>query len=776
MDSTPLPQAPSDAAVPVRADAWPMRWALVPLVAVFVTLALIYNATTPVFEAPGETSHYLYAQALADGRGLPWRGVTPGDTPPEEPLHPPLYHALGALIISAVDVGDTPAYASNPYANLGQADLPGNKNAVLHLGNENWPYRGVSLAVHLLRLLSTVFGAGIVVLTWMTVRLVLPRRPLAPLGAAGLVALNPQFLFISAAVTNDAAAALLACAALYLALRISIGQGPRSYGPVALGALIGLGLLTKASLVVGLALLPLAYAGDLWRRRSEEPNLRGGAGWDRVVRASLIGLASALVIAGWWYVLVFLHSGDPPSVQAFGEVLGQGGLAGGAWRALRLGVQSIDSFWGVFGWANVRGEEAYYVVMRLVTAAAAIGMLMSLAWAGWMRRGLARLPWNTVGLVAIWVLLSVGALVLSASSLTGPQGRYLFPAVSGIALLLTMGLGVLVPRRVRVWLLGGLNGALLVVAVVAPWRYVAPAYAAPVRVTLDEAPATMDDVGVRFGEDVFLLGHQIGPSNVVPAHSLSVRLYWLALGAMDEDLTVSLRVYGRDDAMIGQLDSFSGMGNYPTSLWVPGEVLYDDYLIPIAADAQVPTAASVRVGLYRRDGLQHLTALDAAGNDVGSGPQIARVRVVPERANVAQPARATDLQFGDGVALEGYDAVRRGDANLQTLDVTLYWRRVGPLSEDWTVFVHLLDEVGNLVAQDDQQPAGGYYPTSFWDLNERVVDAHSLVLPADLPPGSYQVHVGLYLLGSEERLPVTGEASQGNYALLGPVELDGSTP
>ena len=42
------------------------------------------------------------------------------------------------------------------------------------------------------------------------------------------------------------------------------------------------------------------------------------------------------------------------------------------------------------------------------------------------------------------------------------------------------------------------------------------------------------------------------------------------------------------------------------------------------------------------------------------------------------------------------------------------WQSAGRLTEDLVVFVHVLAENGQLVAQNDQQPVAGLSPTSQW--------------------------------------------------------------
>ncbi len=78
------------------------------------------------------------------------------------------------------------------------------------------------------------------------------------------------------------------------------------------------------------------------------------------------------------------------------------------------------------------------------------------------------------------------------------------------------------------------------------------------------------------------------------------------------------------------------------------------------------------------------------------------------------------------------------------LPLVLHWRAVGPVPDDYRVFVHLLDAYGDRVAQSDGVPALWTRPTSGWSPGERIEDRHGLSLPADLPLGDYTLIVGLY--------------------------------
>ena len=103
--------------------------------------------------------------------------------------------------------------------------------------------------------------------------------------------------------------------------------------------------------------------------------------------------------------------------------------------------------------------------------------------------------------------------------------------------------------------------------------------------------------------------------------------------------------------------------------------------------------------------------------------------------------------------------------------MSLLWRSLEPMDVDYTVFVHLVDEVERVWAQHDGQPAGGSHPTSSWQPGEEIADNHGLALPSDIPPGEYQIAVGLYDAATGQRLLVLSpdQAPTEDRVLIGPV-------
>ena len=115
----------------------------------------------------------------------------------------------------------------------------------------------------------------------------------------------------------------------------------------------------------------------------------------------------------------------------------------------------------------------------------------------------------------------------------------------------------------------------------------------------------------------------------------------------------------------------------------------------------------------------------------------------------------TSVRFGDQIELTGaqlYPATLRPGG---TLCVELDWRALNTPDGDYTVFVHLVDPNGQVVAQTDLQPQGGFAPTSQWAAGTPQIDRHGLILPDNLAAGNYTVRLGLYRSDDQSPLRIT---------------------
>jgi hypothetical protein len=101
---------------------------------------------------------------------------------------------------------------------------------------------------------------------------------------------------------------------------------------------------------------------------------------------------------------------------------------------------------------------------------------------------------------------------------------------------------------------------------------------------------------------------------------------------------------------------------------------------------------------------------------------------------------ATEANFGDQIRLVGFDPdlIQENDI----LMVQLAFQATPKAWADYTVFVHLIDAVGERLTGFDTQPTT---PTSQWLKGEVVRAVYPIPLPPDLSPEQpYQLRIGLY--------------------------------
>lgn len=95
--------------------------------------------------------------------------------------------------------------------------------------------------------------------------------------------------------------------------------------------------------------------------------------------------------------------------------------------------------------------------------------------------------------------------------------------------------------------------------------------------------------------------------------------------------------------------------------------------------------------------------------------------------------------FGGALSLVEADVVERDGL----LEAHLAWRVDESASSLPTVFVHVYDAAGFLVAQSDEPLAGGFAPLDQWRTGDRLFDVRQIDVDG-LPPGRYVVATGTY--------------------------------
>lgn len=125
---------------------------------------------------------------------------------------------------------------------------------------------------------------------------------------------------------------------------------------------------------------------------------------------------------------------------------------------------------------------------------------------------------------------------------------------------------------------------------------------------------------------------------------------------------------------------------------------------------------------------------------------------------LASPANAMTDQFrldGAYLTVNGLPVRMEGGpvaiAAGSELNVSLLWQALEETEANYTVFVHLLEKDGQLIAQHDGVPAHGTRPIDTWQVGERILDEHAILLPKEVEGSEATLVVGLYEPETGER-------------------------
>lgn len=256
------------------------------------------------------------------------------------------------------------------------------------------------------------------------------------------------------------------------------------------------------------------------------------------------------------------------------------------------------------------------------------------------------------------------------------------------------------------------------------------------------------------GDRVRLLGYDLSDTAVDPGDMLRVTLYWQVLADEHPLYAGFVHMVDGEGASLAQADHVAFGEWYPSEEWQAGELIADDYELLIPDDGAAGNYW-LSVGLYDRETKHRLETTAEDGEEL-PGDQIT-LAIQPvvrwsadwEGAPLASPVGA---RFGEVGHLVSYETDLQADADQLVVD--LQWQGGSP--PDWpgyVAYVHLRQE-GELVSQDDRVPGDGTRPTQAWRQGEFIADRHVLSL-AEVPPGEYELYVGLYDPAAGDRVPVT---------------------
>ncbi len=699
----------------------------------YLLVTLAYGVVNPLFEAPDEHWHYFTVQYVKDNRALPFVAEPYDLWLAQEAAQPPLYYLLGTAVILPIPTTNARDQVwLNPFFYAGDAARLSNVNQVIHTPQGAFPWQGVALAAHLLRVMSTLMGLGTLVCIFGCGRLLWPEDVRPALLATAVTAFLPQFNFVHASISNDPLIILLASLALWqlLWLWFHAVTWPRL---LLLGITCGLAALTKNA---GLLLLVYAVGFLFLRAVKTSDFFKKSDVWTWLWQTAVFVVLPAVLMVGWLWVRNQQLYGDFTATEPFIR-LAEGDRDYTLWQVLGETGGLVRSLFAVFGWFNLLAPTWVYVVWAGIVGTAVPGAVKTAVSSRLKGKTaenaegteILQRSWFPGFLLFSWLILVYAGLILFMLRTPAAQGRLLFPAIVPLALALAFGLTRWRWRGVD----GVVVGLALLTTLYCAFFVIRPAYALPPLVA--ELPATAVPVNVNIGEGLTLVGVDMETDTAVPGDPVWFTLFWRADSVPVEPPELVAELFGRDLALLGNSHSYHGQGKYPANLWPTGELIADRVGIQLDETAVAPVLARLFVRL-------------ADGNE---GTAVADVKIVP---NEWPESGAPLAQVGEGVVVTAVvlnqETARPGD----TVQIDITWEVVSPPEGNLTTLVHLAEAGQPPLATGDNQPLAGQYPTRVWAAGEVIADQYSLTIPEGLGHGRYPVWIGMYDATTGQRQPL----------------------
>jgi hypothetical protein len=737
----------------------------------FGMLSWMYSQATPLLETDDETSHFEVVAYIAAQKRLPTMpeqfrtGAAPTVSAAMPHYYvPPLYHLLAAFWAGEIDVAAfATAVIPNPNFARGYhispaADLS-NKNMYVHTADQRPPYSDWAAAFWRVRWFSRLLGLVTLLGGLLLTRLLWPlasqkkwRWP-----AISLVAFNPTFLYLSGGVNNDTLLVAIStwCFVLMVFMLTHQPPGQKSvpgigWREAVLALLLAAGILTKQSAFI---LWPLAGLTILLAARPQTGR------WWVATKKGVALFAAAMLIGGWWYLRNWRLYGDPLAFSTHNAPIPVESVADRLSFFLGQCLAAFQTYWAAFGWGTISVHPTWYTFFAFLTLVGMSGWLRPTNSPAWPRE----VSW------LLWTAVFLNATLLMAWLWRTPAayGRLMFPVIAPLACLLVEGWRRWLVRMpdgvawVRQWWPAVVPATILTLALLVPVRYLQPAFANPIAKPPELAQAT--PITVRFDDIYQLVGYTFTPAAAVPGQVIDLTLFWQLAQLPDrpEDLDIFVQLAPHNpERQIAGIDTLLGTARYPTSVWREGETIKQHVSLTVPPDAPAPALYWFNVGLYHLPTDTRLPVLLEASHLLAERMvRLGPLAIRPNVKNKPEPTFALYKEFDNHIRLHGYDLTlpQPGETSLQ---LTLYWQAQTPPVTDWVVFVHLLDEAGQLVAQQDTRPVSGHYPTTWWQPGDWIVDTHTFTLSADNDLSGAVFQLGLYNSADGQRAVVVDGQQQ----------------
>jgi 4-amino-4-deoxy-L-arabinose transferase-like glycosyltransferase len=705
----------------------------------YLLLALLYGLANPPFESTDEIRHFRYVRYLTLNGELPPISVEASGQ--LQAHHPPLYYTLAAILTAPIPSTVGPDYSPpiNPFWGFRYYE-PSNDNKAqyLHAPDDRNPFSsGTTLILYIARWLSTLFGLGVVLMAYRLGKIAFPDKPVLALGTMAFTAFSPTMLHSASSVNNDAAVAFFGAWAIVEAAAVAQGKVDR-WQAVRLGLALGLGILSKASAVVLLALPVMAYCWVMLKHKRD---------WRLEIRDWGVAMGICAMVCGWWFARNYMASGDLMGLSDY-----QSAWAGEADGAQLMGEAisqlpyAWSTIWGRFDYGQVVMPQWVYILWAVISGVVLVGLVRA-------RKTLANFALSISVLGLLLALAGWGVLMVTIPATA--HARHILYAYPVIGLLFTQGWVGLWPskiedNRLSYWMTGfGLIQ--FVLSLFALFGYLYPAFAYPR--TVASPPADATPTSANFESAAEIVGYQVAEAAPKPGEAVEVTVFWKPLAQTATPLQVFVHLVDDDGIIAAQRDTYPGLGNAVTTTWQVNQIFADTYRVVIPETADAPHLLTVRVGLWNRDEGRPLVVNESDAVALGT---------FQLNGTKGQSPLDNEINFavGDDLHLVGYSLDRRVLKAGETFQLQTYWRIDRPLDIEYLASAHVVGGDGQIWGLADSF----ILPfTTQWVTDTVNGETRPITLDSNTPPGQYVLQYGIFRAdeNTQYRLPIIGPDGQG---------------
>ena len=246
--------------------------------------------------------------------------------------------------------------------------------------------------------------------------------------------------------------------------------------------------------------------------------------------------------------------------------------------------------------------------------------------------------------------------------------------------------------------------------------------------------------------------------------SYAIELFW-QISAETEIPYNFFLAYIDNGQRYDAIDTPLGTVSFPnntTDEWRVGQIYGEIVSLRLDEDIPQATSAQIRVGVWywdedgliinvaRDNGKENILIQNIAVFDEGNVPPI------PDLPTI-------NLNFGDKIELIGYDIPETANSG-ETISLAFAWQATQNMTEDYRVFLHVIDENGEIATQGDNRPMPNLF-TYNWMIGYPLMSELPLEMPTQA--GTYEIYAGVY--NDSGRLPVD---APDNRVLLGTIVVE----